>query len=93
MLNRIIQWSLNNRLLVMVAPSALAHPLIGRLSFTTPDITVLQQIAEDGCIREVTVYSAGYAAGHLKHARMVQLGLSHGEQSIIETNLEDLASA
>lgn len=70
-----------------------SHPLIGRLAFTTPDGTVLQQIAEDGCIREVTVYSAGYAVGHLKHARVVQLGLSHGEQSIIETDLEDLASA
>jgi hypothetical protein len=70
-----------------------SHPLIGRLSFTTQDCAVLQQIAEDGCIHEVTVYSEGHAVSHLKHARLVQLAGSPIEISIIETNLQDLASA
>ena len=69
-----------------------SHPLIGRLSFTTQDQAVLQQIAEDGRIHEVTVYCGGRAVSHLKHARLVQLAGSHGEISIIETNLQDLAS-
>lgn len=69
-----------------------AHPLVGRLSFTTQDCAVLQQIAEDGCIHEVTVYSEGHAVSHLKHARLVQLAGSPAEISIIETNLQDLAS-
>jgi hypothetical protein len=70
-----------------------SHPLIARLSFTTPDCTILQQIAEDGFIREVTVYSAGHAVGHLKHARLVQVPSSPTERSIIETSLQELASA
>jgi hypothetical protein len=70
-----------------------SHPLIGRLSFTTQDQVVLQQIAEDGRIHEVTVYCGGRAVSHLKHARLVQLAGSRGEISIIETNLQDLASA
>jgi hypothetical protein len=70
-----------------------SHPLVGRLSFTTRDWAVLQQIAEDDCIHEVTVYCGGRAASHLKHARLVQLASSHGEISIIETNLQDLALA
>ena len=70
-----------------------SHPLIGRLSFTTHDQAVLQQIAEDGRIHEMTVYCRGRAVSQLKHARLVQLAGSHGEISIIETNLQDLASA
>jgi hypothetical protein len=38
-----------------------SHPLVGRLSFTTQDRAVLQQIADDGCIHEVTVYNGGRA--------------------------------
>ena len=63
--------------------TAAAHPLVERLSFTTQDWAVLQQIAEDGCIHEVTVYSGGRAVSHLKHARLVQLAGSHAEISIL----------
>jgi hypothetical protein len=70
-----------------------SHSLVGRLSFTTQDCAVLQQIAEDGCIHEVTVYSEGHAVSHLKHARLIQLAGSSAEISIIEANPQDLASA
>jgi hypothetical protein len=46
-----------------------SHPLVGRLSFTTEDCAVLQQIIEDDRIHEVTVYCGGRAVSHLKHAR------------------------
>jgi hypothetical protein len=42
---------------------------------------------------KVTVYAEGYAVGHLKHTRLVQVAGSSAERSIIETSLQELASA
>lgn len=69
-----------------------AHPLVSKLTFSTPDMAVLRNLAREEKIYEVTAYDGGRAVSHLKHARLTHIAESAESRSTIETNLEDMAA-